>query len=395
MQTSFLTPPFGFALFYLRGVAPAIVSTLSIYKGVIPFIIMQLLVLAFVAFTPRLVNYLPQRVSLTAATAPPPINPKLQVCIEDYVTEQFKVRGAAIQAAIARARQLDLSSLPEDLRKDVSDSFAKAEGGFGLLGKVQESERTIDQAAVTYAPLHRGVRDVQADMRRHDAEIAELGQTLRRTSDDGEVARRRKQTLEAQIATLQSERKALEGSIPTNWQAENNKFRRLLLDDRRARLLYRRNADNAYEPIDKATDIIGAADKLAALKPELESLRGIIDSQTPERAAESVRTVTAKVNDIPGADRVGSDLSKARRALRAREPDKAEAQTSLTAALQAFEADVAWRRRAAQAVLPGLRAYEQAIRDTIGLRKQERIPSNVAIAISGCMAQHRDISLHF
>ena len=46
MQTSFLTPPFGFALFYLRGVAPAFVKTLSMYRGVIPFILMQLLVLA-------------------------------------------------------------------------------------------------------------------------------------------------------------------------------------------------------------------------------------------------------------------------------------------------------------------------------------------------------------
>ena len=72
MQTSFLTPPFGFALFYLRGVAPAFVKTLSMYKGVIPFILMQLLVLLVVAFSPRLVNYLPQRVTLAASTAPPP-----------------------------------------------------------------------------------------------------------------------------------------------------------------------------------------------------------------------------------------------------------------------------------------------------------------------------------
>ena len=395
IQTSFLTPPFGFALFYLRGVAPAIVTTLSIYKGVVPFIIMQLLVLVFIAVTPRLVNYLPQRVSLTAVTSPPPVNPKLQVCIEDHIAGQFRTRGAAIRAAIARAQQLDLSSLPQDLRKDVSESFAKAEGGFGLLDKVHEADRAIEQASIAYAPLHRQGRAIQADMRRHDADIAELRQTLGLVSGDSEGARERAQELERQIAALESQRKALQGSIPANWQAENTKFRRLLLDDRRARLLYRRNADNAYEPIDKAIDIIGAADRLAALKPELERLRGIIDSQTPERAAEAVGAVTAKVNEIPGADRVSSELSRARRALRAREPDKAEAQKSLQAALQAFDTDVAWRRRAAQAALPGLRAYEQAIRDTIGLRKQERIPSNVAVAISGCMAHHRDISLHF
>ena len=46
LQTSFLTPPFGFALFYLRGVASKVVSTIEIYKGAVPFIILQLVGLA-------------------------------------------------------------------------------------------------------------------------------------------------------------------------------------------------------------------------------------------------------------------------------------------------------------------------------------------------------------
>jgi len=59
LQTSFLTPPFGFALFYLRGVADKSVKTSSIYKGVIPFIIMQLLLLLALAQWPMLVTWLP------------------------------------------------------------------------------------------------------------------------------------------------------------------------------------------------------------------------------------------------------------------------------------------------------------------------------------------------
>jgi len=52
LQTSFLTPPFGFALFYLRGVTPAEIPTTRIYRGVIPFIIIQVVVLAgIIAFT--------------------------------------------------------------------------------------------------------------------------------------------------------------------------------------------------------------------------------------------------------------------------------------------------------------------------------------------------------
>ncbi|MDX1571602.1 MAG: TRAP transporter large permease subunit, partial [Xanthomonadales bacterium] len=62
LQTSFLTPPFGFALFYLRGVADESVETGAIYRGVAPFIAIQLLVLGLVAAWPALVTWLPGRV---------------------------------------------------------------------------------------------------------------------------------------------------------------------------------------------------------------------------------------------------------------------------------------------------------------------------------------------
>jgi hypothetical protein len=55
MQTSFLTPPFGFALFYLRSVAPKEVTTVDIYKGVVPFVCVQLLALVMVIAFPKLV----------------------------------------------------------------------------------------------------------------------------------------------------------------------------------------------------------------------------------------------------------------------------------------------------------------------------------------------------
>jgi len=59
LQTSFLTPPFGFALFYLRGVAPESVPTSAIYRGVIPFIILQLLMMATLWSWPQLATWLP------------------------------------------------------------------------------------------------------------------------------------------------------------------------------------------------------------------------------------------------------------------------------------------------------------------------------------------------
>lgn len=59
LQTSFLTPPFGFALFYLKGVAPVAVKTKQIYRGAIPFILIQALLLTLIILFPELVTWLP------------------------------------------------------------------------------------------------------------------------------------------------------------------------------------------------------------------------------------------------------------------------------------------------------------------------------------------------
>jgi len=61
LQASFLTPPFGFALFYLRGVASTLVRTIDIYKGVVPFVALQLVGITLVALAPGLATSLPAR----------------------------------------------------------------------------------------------------------------------------------------------------------------------------------------------------------------------------------------------------------------------------------------------------------------------------------------------
>jgi TRAP-type mannitol/chloroaromatic compound transport system permease large subunit len=80
MQTSFLHPPFGFALFYLRGVAPKTVATKDIYLGAIPFLCLQLVLVGMLIFWPGLVTaFLPRGTGVDPASviidAPPPPDP--------------------------------------------------------------------------------------------------------------------------------------------------------------------------------------------------------------------------------------------------------------------------------------------------------------------------------
>ena len=60
LQTSFLTPPFGFSLFYLKGVAPPSITTGHLYRGIVPFVLLQGLVLGLLVIFPELITWLPK-----------------------------------------------------------------------------------------------------------------------------------------------------------------------------------------------------------------------------------------------------------------------------------------------------------------------------------------------
>ena len=202
IQTSFLTPPFGFALFYLRGVAPQSVKTTQMYKGVIAFITLQLIALAIVGLYPPLVNYLPNRVSFLSETAPPPRNPMLQYCLEEYAGGVL-AQGGGPAAAIAQARQLDLSALPKGLQGDLSKGFESGEAALASLNEAFAAEQAVTAAAGEYRPLQRQVRAIEKNIRKLESEAEELRVTISRLRDESQASRRTR--LEAKRETILAE----------------------------------------------------------------------------------------------------------------------------------------------------------------------------------------------
>ncbi|MDH3714244.1 MAG: TRAP transporter large permease subunit [Gammaproteobacteria bacterium] len=396
IQTSFLTPPFGFALFYLRGVASAAVKTVQMYKGVVAFILLQLLALAIVAVNPSLVNYLPNRIWLTAETAPPPLNPRLQQCLEDYTFVQYQARGDDLRAAISLARELDLSYLPEKLQKDTAASFDKAQRTFELVDEVRTATAAVDAATPEYRPLHVQVRTIQRDLRRLDARTKAHEQQIERLKrDEPDVALARIGALEAEISALQSEHDALRLQVPARWEAEHKAFRNLQASEDKARKTYRRNIDEAYLPVRQLRDIVADAEALAGLEGDLVALRADVPDTEPARVVDKLAEIAKAVGSVAGAKAIRTDLSAARRALRAKQPDVDKALDKFDSAIKKYRAELAWRQRAASELLPGVERYEASIRDTIGLRQQPRMPREQALELVSCTAEHRDISLHF
>ncbi len=391
IQTSFLTPPFGFALFYLRGVAPVEVRTLHMYRGVIAFICLQLVGLAIVGWSPTLVNYLPNRVSLTSETAPPPVNPRLQYCIEEYVWTEFQENGDRIRGAIEEARGLDLSALPEDLREELSESFDNAASAFELLAEAKEAEASVDAHAPEYRPLHREVRQIQMDVRQIQREVEVIERRIRITDrDDPRVA-----VWEQEIAEHEEEIERLRERIPEEWESVHDTFEQYTDAERRARLQYRRAVDDAYAPVVETLAILNDTDALPPLIESIRALQDEIGELEPEPAGERIDALQAESRAIDGANEITSALNQAERGYTGREPDRDEGRQRLADALAEAEAELAWRRQAVETVQPGLRAYDEAIRDTIGLRGQQRLPKEQALAVASCSAVHRDLSLNF
>ena len=395
IQTSFLTPPFGFALFYLRGVAPAVVRTIQMYKGVIAFIALQLIALVIVGLFPSLVNYLPNRISLTSDTAPPPLNPRLQYCMEQYVFEEYNTRGDEIRSAIETAGKLDVSYLPKDLQRSFNEALGDASSTFAKLKDIKDAETTLDAATIDYGPLHRKVRSLQNRMRQTDAEIKHLSDVISVLRGDDPKTVKRRESLEADVASLESERAELEAEIPEDWEAKHKAFAAIQAADKKARNSYRQNVDGAYEPIRELTGVIADADQLAGLEEAILGLEKVIMEGDPKDAVDPVSEVYNQVRSVAGADALESHLKKVRRAVKAKTPDQEKAIKEYKRAIKALDKDLAWRERAKTELLPDILAYEEAIRETIGLRQQSRLPEKQALEVAACNSNHRDISLSF
>ncbi|TYC60600.1 TRAP transporter large permease subunit [Rhodobacterales bacterium] len=395
IQTSFLTPPFGFALFYLRGVAPSVVRTLDMYKGVIAFICLQLVALSIVGLYPPLVNYLPNRSSLLSETAPPPKNPRLQYCMEKLTNEEFLENGDRILSAIQAARNIDMSYLPEDLQEDMADGFEKAQEALPKMQAIQEAEAAVAAAAVAYRPIHTRVRVLERDALRLEERIEELEVIVSRSSERGIYTAAQGERAQARIDELTVQHDALLAEIPENWKETYADFSKIQKAENAARLSYRRTVDQAYEPVLELKTMLDDADLVASFKPEIEALKEKLPQLDPKEAVDAIADMRSRVGDAEGTSDIRDGLSEARSIMRSREPNTEEAIAEIDKSLAALDADLAWRQKAAQDILPQLEVYEAAVADTIGLRQQERLPNDIALDVAACLSGHRDVSLNF
>ncbi|MBL4750781.1 MAG: TRAP transporter large permease subunit [Amylibacter sp.] len=391
IQTSFLTPPFGFALFYLRGVAPAAVKTIQMYKGVVPFIGLQLIALGIVANAPQLVNYLPNRVALLSDNSPPPRNPKLGYCVDRYIIQEISLTEPVILASAKLANQMDFSLLPDKIANATQDGIDKVAEALEQLKLAEQAAVDVEAASVIYRPIHKNVRGLQRDAKTFDRAIKGIKDRLDELLEgNSKIA-----GLKADIEELAVQKDALLAQIPSDWDETHKAFQEANRIEKKAFAIYRRLSSDAYTPAIETLDILNSGDGFRALEAAVMASKSIVTDNAPADAVEQLKQLARKFSSVSGAGDIKSAISKARRAVKSKTPDKEKALGELDKAIALYKAQLQWRAKAEAEITPKLEAYTESLKSTLGLREQKKFNRKQALFVASCASDHRDVSLNF
>ena len=392
LQTSFLTPPFGFALFYLKGVAPKIIQTLDIWKGVVPFIALQLIGLGIVGFYPSLVNYLPNRVYLTSNVAPPPMNPKLQYCLQEYKFANFETNGDQIKTSINEFDDIILANLPADKLSYFQRHVDNSKYSFELVDEVKSAQSIYDDYAVDYRDLHFKTRKKQKKILKLNKKIDKYKAEIRNL-DDEDVSDKNK--ILQKIENVKLEIEEIQNTIPQEWKSKNDEFNKINKAKNLAVKKYKKTVDNAYEDLLLIKEFINHGEKFEELSQDMKLLKSKIDNRGYIDAIEFIDNIFEKVGEISGSDEFADKLDYLITLMDEDEVDFEKLQTSANDTYVLFQQEIDWRKNFKKKYMDKINAHDKIISETIGLRLQSKLTKEQAIYVSRCNSIHRDISLNF
>ena len=392
LQTSFLTPPFGFALFYLKGVAPKIIQTLDIWKGVVPFIALQLIGLGIVGFYPSLVNYLPNRVYLTSNVAPPPMNPKLQYCLQEYKFANFETNGDQIKTSINEFDDIILANLPADKLSYFQRHVDNSKYSFELVDEVKSAQSIYDDYAVDYRDLHFKTRKKQKKIIKLNKKIDKFKAEIRNL-DDEDVSDKNK--ILQKIENVKLEIEEIQNTIPQEWKAKNDEFNKINKAKNLAVKKYKKTVDNAYEDLLLIKEFINDGEKFEELSQDMKLLKSKINNRGYIDAIEFIDNIFEKVGEISGSDEFADKLDYLITLMDEDEVDFEKLQSSANDTYVLFQQEIDWRKNFKKKYIDKINAHDKIISETIGLRLQSKLTKEQAIYVSRCNSIHRDISLNF
>lgn len=389
MQTSFLTPPFGFSLFYLRGVAPKSIKTTEIWKGASVFIILQLAGLGVVGYFPQLVNYLPLRSYYTSEVAPPPLNPKLQDCLLDYTYEKYNSNFYKSTTLIDDINSYNLNFIP----KESFDKFIQSINGFKiskiLLDEIKIAENEFNEFSIKYKILHTEVRKINRKILKEIKKIEKFKKEIRLEINEQNI-----KFLKNEIEKIEKNIEEISFTIPLNWKNENEKFNNILKNLNKSKLIYNKTVDNSYNETMNLIKMFQNIDKLLLLNNDFDKIIKNINLENDE-IEKIIKDLERKFNIFDNVSNIKKLIKKARKLVRKNFDKKNDAINYISDAKNIYLLEIDWRIKGREILLNDLINLLKSGEETFALRKQDKLNREQALYLSSCRSTHRDISLYF
>ena len=390
MQTSFLTPPFGFSLFYLRGVAPPSITTLDIWKGAVPFICLQLIGLFIACYWPALSNYVPTRSYLTSDLSPPPTNPRLERCLLDYTFNLYDKDGAKIKIAINDAKKINLDSLPQNKKEMLNDHFNKSLAALDLVKIVQEKKKILDDYSKDYYDIHSVARKNQSKILDINKKISEIEKDIKQSKNEKKISE-----MKEKIKNYNNEIIKLEKLIPKEFAEKNKKYKELYNDYRKSLNAYYNSVDDSYNNFKQIKKNLQDLEKVKAQQDNLKQSINDIKNNALDKGSKSLNEVMERLDKVSGTNEIKDLIYSVISDIQKGNVDRQASNQKLNEILNLFNKEINWREKPAKVLLPQLEKYDELIRDTIGIRQQDKLPNKQALSIAQCESNHHNISLHF
>ena len=389
MQTSFLTPPFGFSLFYLRGVAPKSIKTTEIWKGASVFIFLQLVGLGIVGYFPQLVNYLPLRSYYSSEVAPPPINPKLQECLFDYTYDKYTLTFAETNNLITKINSYNLSFIPEPQSKKISDMISGIGSSKNLIDEVKISESNFNDYSINYKPLHTKVRRLEKEIYKKLNKIEKIRKEIRLEIDPTEIEK-----LDSEILEYQNEIENIKMTIPSNWESENSEFNNILNEYNKTKLKYNKTVDNSFNELMEFIEIFKNLEHLVLIEDSFDEIFNKVEKED-ENISDQLKEFEKKFNKFNQVSNIKKPIKNARKLLKKNYDKKSEALELIMESKLIYEKEIFWRLKAKDILLEDFILLSKLGEETFGLRKQDSLNKEQAVYLARCKSSHEDISLYF
>ncbi len=389
MQTSFLTPPFGFSLFYLRGVAPKSIKTTEIWKGASVFIFLQLVGLGIVGYFPQLVNYLPLRSYYSSEVAPPPINPKLQECLFDYTYDKYTLTFSETNNLISKINSYNLSFIPETQSKKISDMISGIGSSKNLINEVKISESNFNNYSINYKPLHTKVRRIEKAIYKKLNKIEKIKKEIRLEIDPTEIEK-----LDSEILDYHDEIENIKMTIPSNWESENSEFNNILNEYNKTKLKYNKTVDNSFNELMEFIEIFKNIEDFVLIEDSFDEIFNKIEKED-KNISEQLKEFEKKFNKFNQVSNIKKPIKNARKLLKKNYDKKSEALELIMESKLIYEKEKFWRLKGKDILLQDFILLSKLGKETFGLRKQDSLNKEQAVYLARCKSSHEDISLYF